>query len=120
TLTWTYGTMNGVGSTSVAAGAVFNLGGTQPKNLDTRTFNNAGTATWTGTSDIYLSNGAQFNNSGTFDAQNNQRLLFIGGAPPSFNNSGTFRKSAGAGTTYMTTAFNNVGATSLLTGTVSF
>jgi hypothetical protein len=87
---------------------------------------NAGTVTWSGTSDIYLNSTGSFTNQGLFDAQNDQALNVGNGAtPPHFTNTttGTFRKSAGTGTTYIGingVVFDNSGTVESLTGTISF
>src|SRR5438105_8989696 len=74
--------------------------GSNYKYLDTRTFNNAGVGVWSsqGTAyDISMLNGAAFNNSGSFDLQNDRNFLPGVGTLPAFNNSGTFTKSLGSG-----------------------
>ncbi len=43
-----------------------------------------------------------------------------GAAPQTFNNNGTFIKSGGAGTSSITTAFNNTGTVNANMGTLSF
>ena len=56
-----------------------------------------------------------------FDVQNDATLVRIsGGGNPSFNNQGTFRKSAGAGVTTIEIFFDNTGTIEELSGTVIF
>jgi hypothetical protein len=118
--TWTGGTMSGAGATNIPSGAALNIGGTASKFLDIRTLNNAGLATWTGTGDIFVSSGAPFNNSGTFDAQTDRTYFYNFGSVPTFNNSGIFTKSQGSGVTTFSTFFSNSGVVTALTGTLTF
>jgi hypothetical protein len=116
-LTWSGGTMSGTGSTYIPAGARLAIDGANPKFLDIRTFNNAGSAIVSGpASQIYFSNGATFNNTGSFELRNDSTLNFNGGTGLAFNNSGVFTKTASSGTTSVGVAFNNTGTVSLLTG----
>ncbi len=73
-----------------------------------------------------MNSGAVFNNQtgGTFDAQNDVQIFRGTGALSTFNNAGTFQKSAGTGTTTIggasfPVAFNNTGTVTVLTGTVA-
>src|SRR5205807_2570016 len=56
---------------------------------------------------------------GVFDAQNDAGIFSNGGAASSFTNAGTFRKSAGAGTTTVGIDFVNTGTTDVRTGTLN-
>ncbi len=116
--TWTGGTMSGTGVINANGGIA--MSGTAVKDLVTRTLNNPGTATWTGTGAVRLGSGAVINNAGLWDAQSNATLSAILGTPRTFNNLGTFRKSAGSGTTTVSVTFNNTGALQALSGTLSF
>jgi hypothetical protein len=65
--------------------------------LDTRTVNNAKTATWNGIAFLML-NGSVFNNKAgaTWDHQGDTLIEFDGGTTaPTFNNAGTFKKTMG-------------------------
>ena len=124
-LTWTAGTMTGTGTTEILAGGTLSIGGGSymDKYLG-RTLNNSGTATlssYYSSSSTGGGSGAVFNNlpGATFDVQADYGLA--GTAPAVFNNAGTFRKSAGTGTTDITSAwtFNNTGTFEVQTGTVS-
>jgi len=78
-------------------------------------------ATNTLVGDIHSGIGAVFNNTGLFDAQNDQSFFFnLGGDPSVFNNAGTFKKTVGTGTTTMAIFFNNTGTIDIQTGTVDF
>jgi hypothetical protein len=82
-----------------------------------------GTMTWTGSGEIYTYNGAQFNNQagGVFDAQSDLNMYHLGGLTTSFNNAGTYRKSASTGVTTMNTlSFVNTGIVNVETGTLVF
>nr|NCQ80928.1 hypothetical protein [Microcystis aeruginosa W13-15] len=67
---WTSGTQSGSGKTTLKG--TTNISSTNPKWVDTRTIENQGTVTWT-TGEIYLYNGANWNNTatGVFDIQGN-------------------------------------------------
>jgi hypothetical protein len=116
-LNWSGGTLSGTGATNANGG--LNLSGALAnKFLDSRTLN-SGNGTWTGTGPVLASNGATFNNNGTFDVQSNVNFFAVGGATPTFNNSGTFRKSAGTGTTSIGAVFNDTGTVDVLAGTLA-
>ena len=77
---------------------------------------NLGTVTWSGSGSVSCSSGVVYNEPGAvFDVQNDQ--LMSGGG---FQNAGLFRKSAGTGTTTISSFFNNTGAVQIQTGTVNF
>jgi hypothetical protein len=121
-LTWNGGGMRGPGRT-VAQGGI-SISGSEAKYLDGRTLDNPATATWTGTGNINVGNGAVWNNlaGATFDVQTDASMsVFFSGTfqPPVFNNAGLFRKSAGTGTTGIYAQFNNSGAANVQSGTVS-
>ncbi len=91
------------------------------KFFDGVTFTNqSGTVDWSGGA-LFFSNGAVVNNQSLWDAGFNGSLNFNGGAATAFNNSGIFRKSAGAGTTTVgAIGFVNSGTIDAQTGTISF
>jgi hypothetical protein len=118
--------MNGPGQTWANGGVAFT--GPYADILDNgHTLNNGGYATWTD-GNIWLTNGSTLNNlaGATFDALTDQPLQKTYGTTPTFNNAGTFRKAAGAGTTYLgedvngEVLFNNSGEVDVLTGTLRF
>jgi hypothetical protein len=124
---WTGGTINGLGTTTIAPGAVMNLGGVGTvKNLQQRTFNNNGTTYMNGTNvgSLAVGSGALFyNNAGAlFEIQNNDSVTFNTGVSSVFTNTGMIRKTGGAATSQLGTgnlAFNNVGDVEIMTGTLS-
>jgi uncharacterized repeat protein (TIGR01451 family) len=117
-LDWTGGVMSGAGTTTVQPAAALNISGGF-KQLLGRTVNNQGTAVWTGASELRGGLGAVFNNSGTFDAQNDSAFTNgAGGAASSFNNTGTFTKSGiGTITTFSSVSFSNAGGVTVAAST---
>jgi hypothetical protein len=120
TLEWSGGTMSGTGTTSIAASATATLSGAADKQLNGRTFTNAGTVNWSGTGQFALNN-ATVNNSGTFNLQSNAFASITGGTPV-FNNlsGGTLAKVGGGGTSTFSigVAVNNAGTIAALSGTL--
>ena len=117
-LTWNSGAMSGTGTTFADGGIALNA--IFFPTLQGRRLDNNGTATWTGGSTFIFSGGGTFNNNGTFDAQTDSVMAANGGGSPVFNNAGTFRKSAGLGTTTVGLPFNNTGSVDLQSGTTTF
>ena len=116
--TWTSGVMSGAGTTNANGG--MSISGASVKDLtSTRILNTAGTTTWTGTGGVRAGTGAVINNSGTWDCQSDATMSNFGGTS-AFNNSGTFKKSAGAGTTTASIPFNNAGSVQALAGTLHY
>jgi hypothetical protein len=124
--TWTGGNL--AIATNIAAAGRLNLSGTNDKRLDGAVLTNGGTATWSGTGNLLMQNGSVITNQAgaTFEVQNDQNisnpLVYYYN---DFNNAGTFRKSAGNGTTTFTTAgppvrFNNTGTVQVQAGTLAF
>src|SRR5439155_8599865 len=89
-LNWTNGIMGGGGVTTVAAGASFTIGGSQPR-LE-RVLNNGANAVLTSFSSFFI-NGGTFNNQNgaVFDIQANVGIF--DSVPGTFSNAGTFRRS---------------------------
>jgi hypothetical protein len=89
---WTGGTINAV--LNIAAGATLNIAnGNTDKHLSEGTINNAGTATWMGTTPIYFTSSA-FNNNGTFIAAatgTTAVLTYYTGNASVFTNRGALR-----------------------------
>jgi hypothetical protein len=120
-LTWNGGTMIGPGVTN-ANGGMSITGG----SLNGRTLNNNGTTTFTGNNAnvIGSGNGAIINNpaGSTFNLQGDVQYLWgcgLCGAVSSFNNAGTFKKTAGSGTAVFSgVIFNNTGTVEVQTGTL--
>ncbi len=103
---WSGGIQSGTGVTTAAAGLT--LSGAGLKTLSGRTLNNSGTASVTGTGSLQLGDGAVFNNTGAFDLQTSAGIAAAGALPRTFNNAGTFTKSAGADS-FVNVPFNNSG-----------
>ncbi|NCO36038.1 MAG: hypothetical protein AUJ92_17565 [Armatimonadetes bacterium CG2_30_59_28] len=122
TLTWTSGTMSGSGVTTIPAGATLNISGNTDRLFQSRTINNLGTTTWTGTGRILGEYGAVFNNQsgGVFDIQNDVEFQSNYSTQPTFNNAGTLKKSAGTGTSTFSVKVNNTGTVVAQTGTLEF
>lgn len=119
-MTWSGGTMNGAGTTQIDGGLT--ISGASSKTLNTsRIVNNSGVANWTGGS-FDTGNGAVFNNqaTGTFTTNFDGNFSFdLGGTTSSFNNAGTFTKSGGAGSTFISAAFGNTGTVNVNSGTLA-
>jgi len=113
-LTLTAGTISGSGAVNASGGILINPGG-GTFGLDGRTLTNepGQTATWTGSgSNIQASNGAVFNNLGTFQAQNQGAFTQGSGAASSFIDKGSFTKSTSSGELdFVGAAFNVSGGT---------
>lgn len=121
TMTWTGGTLSGAGATATVTGT---LGmANSSVTLDGRTFNNAGSATLSGTSFyLVMYGGAVFNNQSGAALQvthtgSGQFTYSTGGG--TFNNAGVITKTAGSsGITYIYTPFNNSGSVTVNGGTL--
>ncbi len=112
------GTLNGTGALNANGGMT--LSGAAVI-LSQKTVNNTGVATWNA-GQIGTGNGAVFNNLATAIFNNTFDGTFAfdqGGTPSTFNNAGTFSKTAGSGTTTISTTFNNTGSVIVQSGTLS-
>jgi len=110
------GTLTGGGTIAAYGGIVFAGGAT----LDGVTVDNDGTATVT-SGGIEFLDSAEFNNlaGATFDSQIDGPIGNVGDAG-TFNNAGTFTKSAGTGVTAVGVPFNNSGTATVSSGTLAF
>ena len=115
-LAWTAGAFSGAGVTK-ANGSVA-ISGAGIKDVAIRTLNTPGSVTWIGTGIVRLSANAVINNSGTWDSQADTILTFTGPQGKTFNNSGTYRKSAGTGSSFISITFNNTGTVDAQVGTL--
>jgi hypothetical protein len=117
TLSWTGGTMAGIGSTVISATGTLDV---QAVTLDTRTLMTAGIVNWTGTnSTIYVLKRAAWTNTNKFNAAGDNSMVSLG-AIGSFSNAGTFTKSSsGTGTTSMQLPFTNSGTITVSSGVLS-
>ncbi|HEX6641551.1 MAG TPA: IPT/TIG domain-containing protein, partial [Thermoanaerobaculia bacterium] len=121
TLDWNGGVMSDGASVTVPAGKTMTISGPAQKILQSGfTLNIAGAAHWTGGS-IAVNNSSLLNiqSGGVFDAQTDGTIsnTYYNG---SIVNSGTFRKSAGAGAaTISGVPFSNSGRFEILSGTMA-
>lgn len=115
-LNWSGGTITGSGA--LTANSALNISGSNAKTLRGRTLTNVLAATWSGTGNINVDNGAVIMNlaGASFNIQTDAD--FNNPTPPSgeFNNAGTLSKSAGTSTTIMKMNFTNTGLVNINTG----
>ncbi len=125
TLTWSSGSMSG-GTTTIAA--LGTLAITGPVTVDGRTITNNGTTILNnGGADFQFANSAVFNNNGVFEDQNtvSGRIVYAYGTGLcAFNNTGTFKKTAGAAAAFSNQGggnmlFNNDGTVDAQLGTIN-
>src|SRR5947199_7312261 len=100
-LGWPGGAMSAVSLHDALPILAISGGGTEI--LDGRTLDNSGSAAWGGqNNNIYLQNGAAWNNNPSaelYTPADYQHSIPAGAATESFSNQGTFEKSAGGSTT---------------------
>ena len=102
-ISWTGGLLTGTGTFFANGGMSINATNNpngENQLTEATLVNTAGhTATFAGTGNLDLGDGATLVNSGTFAAQNNQFIDDnFGGAVSAFNNNGTFLRNTGTGT----------------------
>ena len=117
---WTAGKQSGAGTTSIASGATLTVNTATFVSLE-RTLRNEGSATVAGTGSFFVDNGARLENASgaTFALLSDIDLIWSVGAAPRIDNDGTFRKSAGSGTSSISTEFQNDGVIEAAAGTLS-
>ncbi len=117
--TWSNATMGGTGTTAVNSGVTLTI--SSGVTLDTRTLNNAGTINLTGPNTWTFANGAVFNNQSgaTLNSQADQAISPSGTGTPVINNTGTFSKTGGTGTSTVGVSLNNNGHVEPQSGTLS-
>jgi fibronectin-binding autotransporter adhesin len=127
TFNWSGGTfVPGITAPSpLVLGDLLNIQTASSKSFSAVSFVNAGTVNWlASSSNLSLLSASSLSNTGLWDAQGDAALVFGGGASSTFTNSGTLRKSGGAGTTLIgnSSAVNvvNSGTVDAQTGTVMF
>ena len=124
TYEWLSGDMDGSGTTSMPNTGTLNIrGSASGRDLNERTFNQAGTTVFEPDTTVSMGQGAVFNNQvgALFDLKTDRLFGYNGSAPePTFNNLGTLRKSAGAAISTFDVSFANSDAVEILTGTLSF
>ena len=134
TLNWSEGTIGygDPGNLVIAAGATVNLLGPDDKTFIGVQLNSAGTINWIGSGRFAVGASSIVNNSGLMDISAEMAYFGIVANPgPILNNSGTIRRSAGAGlfsiagfdaarTDSLRGIFNNTGIVDVQTGTFQF
>ncbi len=108
-----------VGGWTVGSGSTLNLAGERKKVYgQSSTLVNRGTVNWqAGDFELYTS--GKVDNRGVWDAQADGTLIAGSGDGIRFTNDGTFRKSAGTGTTTISVPFDNYGIINVLSGTIA-
>jgi hypothetical protein len=119
-MNWTAGNMSGMGRTLIAPGATLHAATPSSVNLSARTLENGGTVVFTGAGIFGVNSSAVITNRpGALFRIENENTLGLGGvANGRFDNAGTFRKSAGTGTTTMTSGmkFTNYNTVDIRSG----
>ncbi|HEX5176698.1 MAG TPA: hypothetical protein VFV83_06710, partial [Chthoniobacteraceae bacterium] len=118
---WSGGTINA--PVTIPVGATWSITGAASHAIATATVTNSGTAIWSGSGPIELSNsGGIINAAGaTFNLQGNAAMVQVGGGISTFTNAGTFSKTIGTGTSSIAQGgFVNTGAVVTQTGTLAF
>jgi hypothetical protein len=120
-MNWTGGTMSGSGRTIIPAGVTLNATIPSFASLTTRTLENGGIILFSGTGIFAVTgSGVVTNRAGALFRIENESISGLGGASANgqFDNSGTFRKSAGTGTTLVSSGltFNNSGTVDIRSG----
>ncbi|MDP3147781.1 MAG: T9SS type A sorting domain-containing protein [Ignavibacteria bacterium] len=111
-------------SLTISSGGFLNISGISNKSFRFGRIYNNGTTIWTGSGHIYGGAGSIFDNlaGATFDIQNDAGVYYDGGGGNeiTFNNTGTFKKSAGSGITALSgIILNNTGTMQIDLGTVN-
>ena len=107
---WQGGSINGANTGVFNANGGINISGNDSKTFAGWTINNNGATTWSGNGNILAGSGAVFVNPAarTLDLQSDAGIAFSGnGLLATINNSGTFKKSGGAGTSVLAASVNN-------------
>jgi hypothetical protein len=110
------GTLNGTGTVQADGGVAFGVGNTTLSGG--RTLNLGGNSTWSAGAIQFFDNSVLTNQAGSTFTTSFNGTMSGGSAGGTFNNAGTFTKSAGTLTTILVTA-NNTGTISVESGTVS-
>ncbi|MCP4277845.1 MAG: hypothetical protein GY779_15980, partial [Gammaproteobacteria bacterium] len=127
--TWTLGTMSGTGTTTIPIGANLAISGNSSKDLAgaRRLINNSTTSTMdmpnNTTGNVRMFDTAVFDNQGSLvvTTTDSDSIVFLGmSGSPSFDNSGTFTRSAGNGEATFSVSFNNTGTVDAQEGTLKF
>jgi hypothetical protein len=119
TVRWTGGSL--AGTWQVVAGQTLLAGDGETKNFSGTIFTNSGTVAWQSTERVGFIT-SSVTNAGLWDLQADANLSYAGGGVSTFSNSGTFRKSAGAGATVVgnNVVFSNSGVIDARSGEIVF
>jgi hypothetical protein len=121
TFLWTGGTMRGGDSPSVITCYIpMHITGDAIKRLDTGHFINAGNSTWDGSGAIFTFSAPTFGNSGTLNLQSDAGIVEFSAPAALLNNSGTFKKTAGTGTSLIQADLQNTGTIEADSGVLYF
>jgi len=118
-LAWSGGTMSGSGSTVVESGASGSLAFSSNGFLAARSLINEATMTLS-SGQLWLSEGAELKNPGTFDCNSESGIQSGSGATPTIINTGTFQKTEGKWTTGVAPNFENSGTLAGSSGALQF
>jgi len=122
TLSINNGTISTTGTVNINSGATLTMAGTSTATFDAGTFNNAGAASISGSESFHLTNGATFNNIGSFAILNDTGSnlgTFRLDNNTFFVNSGTLTKTSPVGTgstTISSDTFTNRGTIDVASG----
>ena len=121
TTTWTGGAMTG--ALTIPSGATLIGSGAGNKSVDGGSVTNAGTVNWTGVGNLLLNNAVTFTNNAAFNLQSDAGIQYTSGSQPTFNNTGTLTKSAGATSVIGISnpiSFVNSGTLNAAAGTINY
>ena len=117
--TWGGGTMDGTGTTIFDTGATVTMNGTPTYTTLSRPLQNLGTIDYSSAAYYLQLDGATLTNDGTFNVLTDV-LLYAYGTSPLFQNNGTLRKTAGAGSMQFYAPLTNAGVVQVGSGTMYF
>lgn len=115
---WSAGTITG--TAALILNGSINIEGSPVKILDGLALTNNSLATWSGSGELRMRNGAQFINAGgaTLSIRGNALLSYISPDGGTLVNNGTVAKTAGSGVTTIGVDFTNNAAVAVDSGTV--
>ena len=119
-LAWSDGSYSGANLLTNTGRFRFVTGNTHQINATTLVNAASGTMEWTGTNHIQTCNAATIDNQGTFDIQaDSLQVIDCGSGPNKVVNSGTLKKSAGAGGSSIGVTVQNTGTLNAQSGTLA-
>ncbi len=118
---WSGGNMAAAGQVTVANGGTMEISGATAKSISNGwKLRNEGILTWTGAGAISGSSSAALENAGTWNIQTDAPFDYTNsGTQPTFNNTGTIRKTVATGNTPVEFVFSSSGALDIQTGSLS-